>query len=380
MTRPPTVFLSSTFYDLRDIRGDVSHFVENELGYRLLASEHSSFPVDPSVDTIENCRRRVESDADIFILIIGGRYGSVPSGLKCSVTNIEYDTARINSLPVFAFVRHEVLALMPVWERNSTADFSAVVDSAELFGFINQVRTTDRVWTFPFERASDVVSTLRTQLAYEVNRGLALSRRLRNAPETAGLTGNALRIVVDRQSGWAPKLLARLVQDEVDRASELRHDHALQIALGPAEYLAEGEVGAWSAALFQQVDRMVGALQTIIGRAMNDASNNKDIAAIRHGARVIGQMYRDCFEWAARLRRAYVPEDRRTVIFEQSFMLDNVITAIEQLGPAIEAETEKAMAEPGEGPAEITVTVQISIANMDRYNAAFAEFRRKRGQ
>src|SRR6266498_2099596 len=92
--RTPAVFLSSTFYDLRQVRADLADFVADRLGYRLLASEHPSFPIDPSNDAIENCRSRVEADTDVMILIIGGRYGSVPSGGSKSVTNLEYLAAR----------------------------------------------------------------------------------------------------------------------------------------------------------------------------------------------------------------------------------------------------------------------------------------------
>ena len=56
----PGVFISSTFYDLIQVRADLVGFVEGQLGYRPLASELPSFPVDPSADTIENCRRRVD--------------------------------------------------------------------------------------------------------------------------------------------------------------------------------------------------------------------------------------------------------------------------------------------------------------------------------
>src|SRR5947207_2995759 len=94
MDRTPAVFLSSTYFDLRQVRADVASFVETSLGYRLLASEFPSFPVDAALDTIENCRKRVEHDADILVLIIGARYGQVPDGGSQSVTNIEYSVAR----------------------------------------------------------------------------------------------------------------------------------------------------------------------------------------------------------------------------------------------------------------------------------------------
>lgn len=77
MISAPTVMVSSTFYDLKQIRADLSEFLQNDVGYKPLLSELASFPIDPDSDTVENCRRRVERDADIFILVIGGRYGSI---------------------------------------------------------------------------------------------------------------------------------------------------------------------------------------------------------------------------------------------------------------------------------------------------------------
>ena len=73
----PSVMVSSTFYDLRQIRSDLRQFIKDDLGYSALLSEFPSFPVDPDKDTIENCRKRVEANTDILVLVIGGRYGSI---------------------------------------------------------------------------------------------------------------------------------------------------------------------------------------------------------------------------------------------------------------------------------------------------------------
>lgn len=146
----PGVFISSTFYDLNQVRADLVGFAEDQLGYRPLVSELPSFPVDPNADTIENCRRRVDEQADIFILIIGGRYGSVNNDQGKSVTNLEYLAARAKGIPIYAFVQREVLAVLPTWNDNPDADFSGTVDSIELFAFLERVRTGDMVWMYPF--------------------------------------------------------------------------------------------------------------------------------------------------------------------------------------------------------------------------------------
>src|SRR5260370_41029959 len=105
MTQVPTIFLSSTCYDLQQVRADIVQFVNEELGYRCLASEFDSFPTEPDVDTIENCKRRVEQDADALILVIDGRYGYAPPAVGKSVTNQEYLAARAKGIPIFAFVK-----------------------------------------------------------------------------------------------------------------------------------------------------------------------------------------------------------------------------------------------------------------------------------
>lgn len=75
--RRPSIFVSSTCYDLKQIRQDIREFIEEDLGYEAILSEYNSFPIDPDRDTINNCLRVVEQRADIMVLIIGNRYGYI---------------------------------------------------------------------------------------------------------------------------------------------------------------------------------------------------------------------------------------------------------------------------------------------------------------
>src|SRR6266481_3633603 len=88
----PSIFVSSTCYDLKQLRADLYSYVD-QAGFEPVLSEYPSFPVDPDERTVENCRKAVENRADVFVLVIGGRYGSVAEDGK-SVTNLEYVTAR----------------------------------------------------------------------------------------------------------------------------------------------------------------------------------------------------------------------------------------------------------------------------------------------
>src|SRR5438477_5350333 len=116
MALRPTVFVSSTFYDLHHLRAELMGFIDG-MGYTPLLSEKNSFPIDPDQSTIDSCRRAVAEHADMFVLVVGGRYGSVITG-DTSVTNIEYLAAVAKQIPIFAFVESGILAILPVWRKN----------------------------------------------------------------------------------------------------------------------------------------------------------------------------------------------------------------------------------------------------------------------
>lgn len=131
------IFVSSTCYDLSQVRADLYDFISG-LGYQPILSEYPSFPVDPDEDTISNCIQNVET-ADIFILIIGGRYGSLVDSGK-SITNTEYMHARNRGIPVYVFIQRSVIGMLGFWESNPDSDFSKYVDSTRVFEFVKEVR------------------------------------------------------------------------------------------------------------------------------------------------------------------------------------------------------------------------------------------------
>ena len=212
--------VSSTFYDLRQIRVDLARFISDDLGYIPLLSELPSFPVDPDLDTVENCRARVQKDADILILMIGGRYGSIDDKTERSITNLEFLAAKQKGIPIYAFVEKRILAVMPFWKTNPSGDFSVTVDTPKLFEFVEYVRSQERVWTFPFDTAQDIIEILRLQLAYLFYDALRVRLRLSGAelPRYLELLGpRALKIALERPRAWEHRLFLQSWIEEVER-------------------------------------------------------------------------------------------------------------------------------------------------------------------
>lgn len=69
------IFVSSTCYDLSQIRNDIRDSITG-WGHNPILSEQNDFPIDPQLDNWENCINAVKNYADIFVLIVGEKYGS----------------------------------------------------------------------------------------------------------------------------------------------------------------------------------------------------------------------------------------------------------------------------------------------------------------
>lgn len=371
--RIPRIFISSTFYDLRQVRADLFDFIETQMSYRALASEYPSFPVDPDADTVENCRRRVQSDADCMVLIIGGRYGSIPEDLDKSVTNIEYQIARAKGIPTYTFVQRDILVVMRTWESNPEADFSQTVDSTALFEFVKDIRSSARQWTFPFDTAQDIIKTLRQQFAYLMMSGLELQRRLHNQKDDFwGLSGEALRIALEQPKGWQGKLFAQCLIDEVESRRELKRAYESGVALGTGDNVDSSDMNTWIQVRLSEVLRLFSAVKKTVNDFLNKAFTSDDVSTIIYGARQAGGIYEEAIVWAQRVRRARVPDYFEHMTEELALCTGQLIRQTEQFGRDLIERIEQVILSENEEK-RVHLTFRIDVENIKLLQAKFDE-------
>jgi hypothetical protein len=171
------IFVSSTCFDLSQIRRDIEEFIKS-MEYEPIMSDSKDISIPPGLNNIEACKWLVRA-SDIFILIIGGRYGSTDSESGKSVTNIEYDTAYESGMPIYTFVDNEVW--MKREDYNRLKDMvvageipkgkiknalGAKIEDPRVFEFINRVLSSQRDhWIYPFSQASEIIETLKRNLS-----------------------------------------------------------------------------------------------------------------------------------------------------------------------------------------------------------------------
>lgn len=93
------VFVSSTYLDLREERQAAVEAIL-KAGHIPAGMELFTAGSDSQLDTIQ----RWIDESDVYMLILGGRYGSIDSKTALSYTELEYDYAVSKDIPVFAVV------------------------------------------------------------------------------------------------------------------------------------------------------------------------------------------------------------------------------------------------------------------------------------
>jgi hypothetical protein len=164
----PRVFISSTCYDLKHIRESLKFFVSN-IGYEPVLSEEGDVYYNTNSHTHEACLDEV-STCQIFILIIGGRFGGKYKELDKSITNMEYIQAIKQTIPIFTLVDSGVNSDYFTYIKNKH-NLDIVnqisypnIDNIKIFDFIENVKKQKTNNAFgEFSNFSDIENYLKKQ-------------------------------------------------------------------------------------------------------------------------------------------------------------------------------------------------------------------------
>ena len=176
----PRVFVSSTFYDLKQVREDLDRFI-SALGYEAVLHEAGDVAYGKDSPPEGYVHREIEM-CDILVCVIGGRYGTESQEQPgSSITQQELKTALENQVQVFVFVEQAVHSEYSTYLINKETDGMKYrfVDDPRVYEFIESVYKLPRNNSIaPFQTASDIIEFLRSQWAGLFQRSLQDQKRL----------------------------------------------------------------------------------------------------------------------------------------------------------------------------------------------------------
>lgn len=171
----PRIFVSSTFYDLKYIREDLSNYIKAH-DFEPILFEDGDIGYTPGIPLDDACYQAMES-TDMALLIIGGNYGSAATGEIAdefhefiSITRREFQKGIERGVPFFVFVDRNVYAEYDIYELNSKDIESGIckikfktTKNINVFRFIREILSIKQISIIEFDKVSDIKDFLSKQ-------------------------------------------------------------------------------------------------------------------------------------------------------------------------------------------------------------------------
>lgn len=368
------IFVSSTCYDLIHIRQALhQHIVE--FGHVPVMSEFASFRIDPNLTNLENCQENVRTNADVFVLVIGGRRGTVDPKAGKSIVNLEYEAAVREGLDIFVFVDNAVLNLLPIWERNKDALFTPTVDSNEVLEFISKIRKEQR-WTFPFTKEADVAQVLALQLSGQLRE--LLSKRRSAQFNFLELFKNesqcAVSLVKTQNPYWEYLLTAELLEGRLKICEKRYADIQAGRVLGPHQKLTGRQYLAWISGKFAEMSCVIQKIAFVVEKELMDSWGPVGVPGkpqeIWGSVEELGKAFDALLNVESDVYRTHGPDASEPVKAALLGMTAEIFSVVDQIPPQLRDAVLQASNMAGKGPHVVNIALKFTFSRAEQFQSA----------
>lgn len=162
----PRIFISSTYYDLKQTREDISSFIET-LGYESVRNEEGNIPYGNNENLEAYCYKEI-NNIDILVSIIGGRFGSQANESCWSISNEELKTAIKHNKQVYIFIDKNVYTEYEIYiiNKNNDSVKYKFAEDVRIYQFIEEIKglaSNNNIKSF--DTSADILHYLKEQLA-----------------------------------------------------------------------------------------------------------------------------------------------------------------------------------------------------------------------
>ncbi len=183
----PSIFISSTFYDLKYVREKLCAFIKDK-GYTPVLSNNGDIGYSSNTPLDSSCYEAV-SNCHMTVLIVGGEYGSAATGEDdsdkfneyISITRKEFEKAIESNISIFSFVSQAVLNEYNVYKENKENIENKSISikfketkNINVFRFIEELYSLS-IPVFEFSDIQSIEKTLEKQWADMLRKYLTLN-------------------------------------------------------------------------------------------------------------------------------------------------------------------------------------------------------------
>lgn len=221
----PRIFVSSTFYDLKYIREDLSNFIKAH-DFEPIMFEDGDIGYTPGCNLDKSCYDTMRT-ADMVILIIGGNYGSPASGEEIdgfkeylSVTRREFQNAVNHGIPIYVFIDSKVYTEYEIYEENQKTieDEKSVINfrnvkNINVFRFIKEIKSVGNIPITEFNKIIQIKEFLSKQWADMFKKYLELLKE-NKTDEKIKESVNEMHTIVQKMNVMLDSVGRKILSDD----------------------------------------------------------------------------------------------------------------------------------------------------------------------
>ena len=162
----PKVFISSTYYDLKQYRSNIGNFIKS-LGYEPIMHEQSKIAYTQTKLLEKDCYTELDL-CEIVVCIIGNKFGTKSSESDNSITMEELQNAIKRKKKIYVFILNDVYIENKTYLHNiDTVGFKPVyADNIKIHEYIAELKqNVHDHYISSFETSEDIINTLKLQFA-----------------------------------------------------------------------------------------------------------------------------------------------------------------------------------------------------------------------
>lgn len=284
----PRIFVSSTFYDLKYVREDLSNFIKAH-DFEPIMFEDGDIGYTPGQALDGACYETMHS-ADMVLLIVGGNYGSPAEGeVKdefkeyISITRNEFKNAVNEGIPIYVFIDSKVYVEYEIYEANyegiehgnAKINFKNVKD-INVFRFIKEIKNLGNLPITEFGKIVQIKDFLSKQWSDMFKKYLAILKDNKNN-ENIKSTVEDMNLLVRKMNLMLESMGKKIL-------TENNSDEYAKVVLSQRIVQMCNEISTWF--IVQYDEERDGSKKEFIGKfldALKEALDNHILKKILNG-------------------------------------------------------------------------------------------------
>lgn len=210
-----------------------------------------------------------------------------------------------------------MLNALNFWRNNKNADFSYLVDNVQIFEFIDDIRNNSKIWTFPFEKAQDIISTLKIQLSYLFKSSLGIKKIFDDEiPDffKLNLSDKALKILFEKDDIFEYLFMSQVLIDEIEKKEFLRNDIEYSILTEPKYFIEDyKDIPKWIRERTSSLQNIISSFNNIVNSALpiflGKPGEASDLKGLYYVAVKYAILYESLLNWIIVTRSTYIGEE-----------------------------------------------------------------------